>query len=79
MMGRLKRAISSPAAATVWVQLMTVGAQLGVDIMVARMLGPALTGEVVFALATAGLLSVVMLFGTGEVAVALYALSLIHI
>ncbi len=61
------------AVATVLVQLITVGTQLGVDVMVARMLGPELTGEVVFALATAGLLSVVMLFGTGEVAVAMYA------
>jgi O-antigen/teichoic acid export membrane protein len=61
------------AVATVLVQLITVGTQLGVDVVVARMLGPELTGEVVFALATAGLLSVVMLFGTGEVAVGMYA------
>jgi O-antigen/teichoic acid export membrane protein len=73
---RLRRLRDSGPRGALWtlaVQGMVVGSQLVVDLGLARLLGPALLGEVIFALSVSGLVSVLLLGGTGEVAIQLHA------
>jgi O-antigen/teichoic acid export membrane protein len=76
MMERMRRVLRSGPRGAMWtlvVQGVAVGAQLAVDLGLARLLGPALLGEVIFALSVSGLVSVLLLGGTGEVAIQLHA------
>lgn len=62
-----------PAAAwTIIVQGLNLIGQLAVDVMIARMLGPQIAGEVIFAFSVSGMLSIFALFGSGEIAIQLY-------
>jgi O-antigen/teichoic acid export membrane protein len=62
-----------PAAATMVVQVIDMGSQVAAGVLVARALGPVAMGHYTFALAVAGILAIVLLFGAGEVAITLYA------
>ena len=62
-----------PAAATMMVQVIDMGSQVVAGVLVARALGPVAMGNYTFALAVAGILAIVLLFGAGEVAITLYA------
>lgn len=64
--------IAKLAGATMAVQLFTVATQLLMDIIVARNLGPEKLGMLVLGLSIAGLLSVFLLFGSGEIAMRMY-------
>lgn len=64
--------IAKLAGSTVAVQLFTIIAQLAVDVIVARGLGPEKLGVLVLGLSVAGLLSVFLLFGSGEIAMKMY-------
>jgi O-antigen/teichoic acid export membrane protein len=55
--------------ATLGVQAVEILAQILVSIIIARRLGPSALGEFVFAMGAAGMLSVLMQFGTGDVAI----------
>lgn len=65
--------IAKLAGSTIAVQLFTIIAQLAVDVIVARGLGPEKLGVLVLGLSVAGLLSVFLLFGSGEIAMKMYA------
>lgn len=62
-----------PAVFTILVQVLNVSAQLAVDVLLARGFGPEIVGEIIFAFSIAGLLSIFLLFGTGEIAIQMYA------
>ncbi|MEI7706359.1 MAG: oligosaccharide flippase family protein [Deltaproteobacteria bacterium] len=62
-----------PAAATVMVQAIDMASQIAAGVLVARALGPVAMGHYTFALAVAGILAIVLLFGASEVSVTLYA------
>ncbi len=62
-----------PAAATIAVQGIDMTSQVAAGVLVARALGPVAMGHYTFALAVAGILAIVLLFGAGEVAITLYA------
>lgn len=62
-----------PAVFTILVQVLNVSAQLAVDILLARGFGPEIVGELIFAFSIAGLLGIFLLFGTGEIAIQMYA------
>ncbi len=70
LLGRLRL---PPTAATLLVQGIDMGSQVLVGVLIARGLGPAAMGHFTFALAVAGILAIVVLWGAGEVAVSLYA------
>jgi O-antigen/teichoic acid export membrane protein len=61
------------AGATMLVQVIDMGSQVVAGVLVARALGPVAMGHYTFALAVAGILAIVLLFGAGEVAITLYA------
>jgi len=69
----MKRLRLPPAAATMAVQVIDMGSQVVAGVMVARALGPVAMGHYTFALAVAGILAIVLLFGAGEVSITLYA------
>ena len=69
----MKRLHIPPAAATMVVQVIDMGSQVVAGVLVARALGPVAMGHYTFALAVAGILAIVLLFGAGEVAITLYA------
>jgi O-antigen/teichoic acid export membrane protein len=69
----VKRLRLPPAAATMAVQVIDMGSQVAAGVLVARALGPVAMGHYTFALAVAGILAIVLLFGAGEVAITLYA------
>ena len=62
-----------PAAATIAVQGIDMASQVVAGILVARSMGPVAMGHYTFALAVAGILAIVLLFGASEVSVTLYA------
>lgn len=62
-----------PALATVAVQGVDMVSQVAAGVLVARLLGPAAMGDFTFALAVAGVLAIVVLWGASEVSVSLYA------
>jgi O-antigen/teichoic acid export membrane protein len=55
------------------VQGVDMASQVAAGVLVARALGPVAMGHYTFALAVAGILAIVLLFGAGEVAITLYA------
>lgn len=69
----MRRPRLPPAAATLAVQGADMASQLVAGVLVARSLGPEAMGHYTFALAVAGILAIVLLFGAGEVAITLYA------
>lgn len=66
------RRLLTNASFTFLVPILSLAFQLVVDVLVARRLGPELLGEMAFAFSLAGLLSIFLLFGTGEIAIQRY-------
>lgn len=57
---------------TILLQAVVLGSQFGVDILIARHVDVGFMGDLVFAFGLAGLLSIFMLFGAGEVSIDMY-------
>lgn len=66
------RRLLTHASFTFLVPMLSLVFQLIVDVLVARRLGPELLGEMAFAFSLAGLLSIFLLFGAGEIAIQRY-------